>query len=149
MAQSTAGISFGWAAGTGTDTAPTSFTHIPGITDIPEVGNDAPETIETTSLDNLEYKTYINGLKDTGGSIGMTANDTREFREAWDAFVEASKTENGAWAAITIPAPLNKRMVFKADAAPLGFGGAAVNAVLTTTAYVTPMSEPQWSDVTA
>ena len=135
MAQSTAGISFGWAAGTGSDTAPTTFTHIPGITDIPEIGNDAPETIETTSLDNLEYKTYINGLKDTGGSIGMTANDTREFREAWDA--------------ITIPAPLNKRMVFKADAAPLGFGGAAVNAVLTTTAYVTPMSEPQWSDVTA
>lgn len=147
MAQATAGISFGWAAGTSSDTAPSSFTHIPGITDIPEIGNDAPETLETTSLDNLEYKTYINGLKDTGGAVGLTANDTREFRSAWDAFVAACKAENGAWAAITIPAPLNKRMVFKADAAELGFGGAAVNGVLTTTAYVTPLSEPEWSDV--
>ena len=149
MAQSTAGISFGWAAGTGSDTAPTSFTHIPGITDIPEIGNEAPETIETTSLDNLEYKTYINGLKDTGGAIGMTALDTNEFRTAWNAFVAASKAENGAWAAITIPAPMNQRMVFKADAASLGFGGAAVNSALTTTAYVTPLSEPQWSTVSA
>ena len=148
MAQLAAGVAFKYGAMGAGGTKPTEWTHIPGITEIPEIGGDV-ETIETTSLDNLEYKTYINGLKDTGGSIGMTANDTREFREAWDAFVEASKTENGAWAAITIPAPLNKRMVFKADAAPLGFGGAAVNAVLTTTAYVTPMSEPQWSDVTA
>lgn len=148
MAQKTAGVSFGWTAGTAGDTPPTSFTHIPGITDIPEIGGET-ETYETTSLDNLEYKTYIDGLKDTGGAIGLTANDSPEFRTAWEAFVTASGAENGAWAAITIPAPINKRMVAKARASALGFGGAAINGVLTTTAYVTLTSEPQWVEVSA
>lgn len=148
MAQNTAGVSFGWAAGTASDTPPASWTHIPDITEIPEVGNSEPETYETTSLDNTEYKTYISGLKDTGGSIGLTANDTPDFRTAWAAFVSASEAENGAWASITIPAPVNQRMTFKAEAAPLGFGGAAINGVLTTTAYITPITEPKWASVT-
>lgn len=142
-AQITAGVKLKWAAGTASDTAPTTWTHIPGITDIPEIGGEA-ETFETTTLDNLEYKTYIAGLKDLGGALGFTANDSPEFRTAWEPFVTASKTENGAWAAIEIPAPINQQMVFKAQATPLGFGGASINGVLTTTAYVTPLSEPEW-----
>lgn len=147
-AQITAGVDFSWAAGTASDTPPTSWTHIPGITEIPEIGNSEPETYETTTLDNLESKTYINGLKDTGGALGLTANDSPEFRAAWEAFVTASRAENGTWASITIPAPINQRMTFKASATPLGFGGASINGVLTTTAYITPLSEPQWSSVT-
>nr|DAU92929.1 MAG TPA: tail tube protein [Bacteriophage sp.] len=146
MAQITAGVDFSWGTGTSSDTKPNSWTHIPDITEIPEVGGEA-ETYESTSLDNKEYKTYISGLKDLGGSLGLTANDTPEFRTAWKAFVTASKGENGAWAAITIPAPINERMVFKAEATPLGFGGASINGILTTTAYVTPISEPEWVTV--
>ena len=146
MAQITAGVDFSWGTGTSSDTKPNSWTHIPDITEIPEVGGEA-ETYESTSLDNKEYKTYISGLKDLGGSLGLTANDTPEFRTAWKAFVTASKGENGAWAAITIPAQINERMVFKAEATPLGFGGASINGILTTTAYVTPISEPEWVTV--
>lgn len=146
MAQTTAGVKFKWAAGTGSDTPPTTWTHIPGFTDIPEVGGEA-ETFETTTLDNLEYKTYITGLKDLGGALGLTTNDSPEFREAWGNFVTASKSENGAWAAIEVPAPINQHMVFKAEGTPLGFGGAAINGVLTTTAYVTPLNEPEWQDI--
>lgn len=149
MAQITAGIDFSWAAGTAGNTPPSSWTHIPDITDIPEIGNSEPETYETTSLDNLEYKTYISGLKDTGGALGMTANDSPTFRTAWEAFVTASKSENGAWASVAIPAPINQRMTFKAQATPLGFGGAGINSVLTTTAYITPLSEPVWSEISS
>lgn len=148
-AQITAGVDFSWAAGTGSDTPPTAWTHIPGITEIPEIGNSEPETYETTTLDNLQSKTYIDGLKDTGGALGLTANDSAAFRTAWEAFVTASKSENGAWASIAIPSPINQRMTFKASATPLGFGGASINGVLTTTAYITPLSEPQWSDTSS
>lgn len=147
MAQITAGVSLDWAAGTGTDTVPTSWTHIPDVTDIPEIGNDV-ETYETTSLDNLVNKTYIDALKDTGGAIGVTANDTPEFRTAWGAFAEASKTENGAWIRIKIPEPINQQLVAKASASALGFGGAAINGVLTTTANFTITSDYEWQDVT-
>jgi len=149
MAQITAGIKFDW--GVGTEAAPpTDWTHIAGITDLPAIGNDEPETYETTSLDNLEYKTYIAGLKDTGGAQGLTANDTPAFRAAWEAFEAASDPTNTdiVWARIVIPAPLNKEMHFKVQATPLGFGGAAINGVLTTTAYITMLSEPVWVDYT-
>lgn len=146
MAQITAGIEFSWGTSSSADTKPTTWTHIPDITEIPEIGGEA-ETHEATSLDNKEYKTYVSGLKDIGGSLGISANDTPEFRTAWKAFVTASKSENGAWASITIPAPLNERLVFKAEATPLGFGGASINSILTTTAYVTPTSEPEWTEV--
>ena len=147
MAQITAGIDFGYAAGTSAGTAPTSFTHIPDITDIPEIGASEPETYESTSLDNLEYKTYVAGLKDLGGALGLTVNDTPEFRTAWEAICTAAEGEYGAWASITIPAPINERLVFKAEPTPYGFGGASINGILTNTAYITPTSEPEWVEV--
>lgn len=107
------------------------------------------ETIETTTLDNLEYKTYITGLKDTGGAMAVTAMDTPEFRTAWAAFVTASESANGAAVSIKIPAPLNKRIWFPASAVPLGFGGATVNSALTVTAYFTMLSEPTEEDLEA
>lgn len=146
MAQITAGVSLDWAQGTGGDTTPTVWTHIPDVTDIPEIGNDV-DTYETTSLDNLTNKTYIDALKDTGGAIGVTANDTPEFRTAWKAFAAASKTENGAWIRIKIPAPVNEQMVAQASASSLGFGGAAINGVLTTTANFTITSDYEWEPV--
>ena len=148
MAQITAGVSFKFGTMTSADTAPTSWTKLPEVTEIPEIGGDV-ENIEVTSLDNLEYKTYIAGLKDTGGAMSLTAYDTPEFRTAWAAFVEASKGTNGAAACIEIPAPLNKRIWFPASAVPLGFGGAAINSALTVTAYFTMLREPTEEDINA
>ena len=153
MAQITAGIHLHYAPETTAGTQPTSgFVRIPGITELPEIGG-APETYETTSLDNLEYKTYVEGLKDTGGALGISANDTPEFRSAVDAMITAQDTaeESGKtlWFFIVVPAPINKQMAFPGKATPLGFGGAAINGVLTTTLYVTPSGEPKWGTVTA
>lgn len=153
MAQITAGIHFFYAPETTAGTQPTTgFVRIPGITELPEIGG-APETYESTSLDNLEYKTYVEGLKDTGGALGITANDTPEFRSAVDTMISAQDTAEASskslWFFITIPAPINKQLAFPGKATPLGFGGASINGVLTTTLYVTATGEPQWGTVTA
>lgn len=146
MAQLAAGVAFKYGAMGADGTKPTSWTHVPGVTDIPEIGGDV-ESIETTTLDNLEFKTYVPGLKDTGGALSLTANDSDEFRTAWKGFVEASNSENGAAACIEIPAPLSKRIWFPAKAVNLGFGGAAVNAVLTATGYFTVLDDPIEEDL--
>lgn len=144
MAQITAGVKVCWGTSTGATTKPSEWHHIEGITEIPEIGG-SPETYETTSLDNLVYKTYIDGLKDTGGAIGLTANDTPEFRAEVKAMVEAQETTgNHMWLCIDIPSPIEEHMVFNTKVTPLGFGGASINGVLTTTLYVTPTSEPEW-----
>lgn len=148
MAQITAGVAFKYGTMGAGKTKPSEWIHIPGVSEIPEIGGDV-ETIETTSLDNLEYKTYLPSLKDTGGALGLTAMDSRELRAAWKGFVEASNTENGAAACIEIPAPLSKRIWFPAKAINMAFGGASVNAALTTTAYFTVLDDPIEEDIEA
>lgn len=148
MAQITAGIALKYAVETTAGTKPTTgLVAIPGITEIPEIGSQ-PETFETTTLDNLEFKTYIDGLKDTGGALGFTANDTPEFRTAVNTLITTQKTalasEKNVWFFVEVPDPIGETMSFTGKATPLGFGGAAINGVLTTTLYITPTGEPKW-----
>lgn len=42
-----------------------SYTKLAACSQIPQIGS-APDTIETTTLDNLKYKTYMPGLQDVG-----------------------------------------------------------------------------------
>ena len=44
---------------------PTSWSDLLGCTEIPEIGG-APDTVESTTLDNLVYRTYVKGLQDLG-----------------------------------------------------------------------------------
>lgn len=145
MAQITAGIGLFYGVGSAS-AAPTTWTKIHGITEIPEIGGQ-PETYETTSLDNLEYKTYIDGLKDLGGALGFTANDTPDFRDEVAALISAQEeNEDKVWFAVSVPDPVAEHLTFKGKAAKLGFGGASINGVLTTTLYITPTGEPDWAD---
>ncbi len=145
MAQITAGIKLLWGTSASAEAKPTTWTHIKGITEMPEIGG-APETYETTSLDNLEFKTYIDGLKDTGGALSFTANDTAEFRSAVRTLITAQEDEdNFTWFCIDVPSPVGENMTFQGKASPLGFGGAAINGVLTTTLSITASSEPNWT----
>ena len=138
MAQITAGIGVYYRKKSTED-----WIKLSGITSIPEIGG-APETFETTSLDNTEYKTYVNGLKDTGGALQLQANDTPEFRTAVKDLITAQE-DGGVEFAIDIPEPVGEYMTFDGEAAPLCFGGAEINGVLTTSLYVTPKSEPKWN----
>ena len=61
----------------------TGYTKLPEIKEIPEM-NPTPDTLETTSLDNLEYKTYVDGLKDLGGALSFTANFTQDLYDLYN-----------------------------------------------------------------
>ena len=148
MSQNTQGITLSYAVETTAGTKPTTgFVTIPGITEIPEISS-APDTLEDTTLDNQEYKTYIDGLKDTGGTLAFTANDTPEFRTAiktlTSAFNTAKGTGKAVWFRISVPAPISEDMDFTGKPQPLGFGGASINSVLTTTFNVVGTGEPSW-----
>lgn len=42
---------------------PSNWTDLNGCTEIPEIGG-APDTVESTTLDNLVYRSYVKGLQD-------------------------------------------------------------------------------------
>ena len=82
---STAGVQLQYAVEETAGTRPTSgYKRIKGIKSTPSL-NPSPDALETTTLDELEYKTYIDGLKDVGGAIEFTFNLTEELITAWDA----------------------------------------------------------------
>lgn len=144
---STAGVSVNYAAETTANTRPTTgFKKLTGIKSIPEL-NPAPDTLETTTLDETEYKTYIPGLKDLGGALEFAANLSQEFMDQWDALMEAHETAATSgkrlWFCIIIPG-LTKALFFAGEPTPLGMPGAEVSAVLETTAYITPTGAPVW-----
>ena len=145
---STAGVTLQYAAETTAGTMPTTgFTAVPGIKAIPDL-NPEPSSLETTTLEALEWKTYIPGLKDPGGALAFTANNTEDFQTAWDALVEAAETAKGTdkavWFAIVIPG-LTKAFYFAGDPSPLGLSAIEVDAVLEIEPYITPTQVAGWS----
>lgn len=137
---STAGITLKYAFEETAGTKPNSgYVTVPGIKSMPEI-NPEPSSLECTDLSDLIWKRYIPGLRDPGSSIGFTANLTSEFKSAWNTLVTTSQTKKSAglatWFEIFIP-DLDS-FYFKGDPVALGFGGAEVDAVLETTAYVVP-----------
>lgn len=138
MPQSTAGIKLYYGESTvteGVPALPTTWTQIPGITGTPAM-SAAPESLETTTLDELQYKTYISGLQDLGGAFEFPANMTPELVAA----VALAAVDPGAGKArafsIVFPAPLSRRYWWTGKVQPVAPGEASVNAVATTTVYI-------------
>ena len=124
---------------------PTSgYTRIYGIKSTPSL-NPAPDTIETTTLDELEYKTYVDGLKDLGGALEFTFNLTEELIGKWDELMtayEAGKADNKqTWFAIVVPG-LSEAFYFPGNPSSMGLPETSVNAVLEITNYITPVGAP-------
>ena len=146
IALSTAGVTVRYAVETVKGTRPTSgYTLIPDIKEVPEM-NPEPETLETTTLAETEYKTYIEGLKDLGGALAFTANYTTEVETVWAELVEEYKTaiDSGlsTWFEIKHP-KLDKSVFFTGQPSAMGLPAMSVNSVLETSLYITPTSAPQ------
>ena len=144
---STAGVHVDYAVETVAGERPTTgYVHIHGIKSTPSL-NPAPETLESTTLDETEFKTYVEGLKDLGGALEFTANLTQNLITEWDALItayeEAKATNKATWFAIVIPG-LDKAVCFTGKPSSLGAPETGVNAILETTLYVTPSNEPNW-----
>lgn len=146
---STAGVKLAYAVEETAGTRPTAgYTRIYGAKTTPSL-NPSPDTLETTTLDELEYKTYIDGLKDLGGALEFTFNLTEELIEAWDALMtayEAGKLAGKAtWFTIIIPG-LSESFYFTGNPSNMGLPETSVNAVLEITNYITPTNAPEKFD---
>lgn len=146
---STAGIQLLYAvedtAGT-TSPAGLEFTRIKGVKSLPDM-NPEPSTLETTSLDALEFKTYIDGLKDIGGALTINFNMSEEFMTNWTAVCTKYKAAKAlgkkVWWEFLIPG-LTKAFFFQGNPTDMGFGGAEVDSVLEMPVYVTPTGNIGW-----
>lgn len=143
---STAGVQLLYAVEETANTRPISgYTRIKGIKSTPSL-NPSPETLETTTLDELEYKTYIDGLKDLGGALEFTFNLTEELIEKWDELMSAYETAKASgkatWFTIVIPG-LTESFYFTGNPSAMGLPETSVSAVLEITNYITPTNAPE------
>jgi hypothetical protein len=143
---STAGIKLGYAVEQTAGERPTTgFKRIYGAKSTPSL-NPSPDTLETTTLDELEYKTYIDGLKDLGGALEFTFNLTEELITAWDELMTAYETAKASgkatWFVIVIPG-LTDAFFFTGNPSNMGLPETTVNSVLEITNYITPTNAPE------
>ncbi len=145
---STAGIRIGVAYEATSGVRPTTgYINIPGPKSIPEM-DDAPNTLQTTSLNATHYHTYIAGLSDlNGGTIDITFNYTQAFCDFWDAMYETTQTNKAlnkrTWITFYIPG-VDEAFFMPVDVVKRGNPGAEVDAVLETTAHFVPIGEPDF-----
>ncbi len=142
---STAGIHLLYAAETVAGTRPTSgYVDLKGVKSIPSL-NPSPESLETTDLNQEEYKTYIDGLKDLGGALEFTFNLTNDLVSIWDtlmtAYATAKEGNKAVWFLIYVPG-LNENFYFTGNPSEMGMPEATVSSVLEITNYITPTDAP-------
>lgn len=144
---STIGVQMFYAAEVTAGTRPTSgYTEIKGIKSTPAL-TATPDSLETTTMNETEYKTYIPGLKDLGGSLEFTFNLSQNLKDTWDALLTAYATAQAAskaiWFCITVPG-LTNAVYFKGIPSPMGLPGMSVNAVAEATNTITSTNAPEW-----
>lgn len=144
---STAGVTLWYAAETVAGTRPTTgYTQISEVKSIPEL-NPEPDNLETTTLEETEWRTYIPGLKDIGGALSFTANLTEVSMAEWegvvDAYNTAAETNLATWFCIIVPG-LTKALYFTGQPSPMGMPAMEVSSVLETNLYITPTGAPEW-----
>lgn len=143
---STASLKLYYVVESTAGTRPTSgLTKIPEIKSVPSF-NPSPETIDSTTLEETEYRTYVEGLKDLGGALEFGANITADLITAWEACVSAYDeldTTKAMWFYI-VHDKLDKAIAFQGEPSPLGLNESTVGSMLETTLYITPNSAPAW-----
>jgi len=82
----------------------TGYVKIPGIIENTELDLD-PDTIDTTSYDNLKYKSSVPGLIDTSSIQSLTAlaTEDEDAETVWDGAVDDYEAGNAIWLCVEIP----------------------------------------------
>lgn len=143
---STAGMFLCYAVGDASTRPTSGYTTIPEVKSMPSF-NPAPETIDSTTLLETEYRTYVEGLKDLGGALEYGANLTADLITAWascNTAHDSMASTSAMWFAVVHP-KLDSAVFFQGDPAPLGLNEAAVGGMAETTLYITPNSAPIWA----
>ena len=144
---STAGVRVYYAVEEAIGVRPTDgWAEITEIKSVPEL-NPEPDNLETTTLAETEWRTFIPGLKDPGGALSFTANLTEVSMAEWEDVVAAYETGAATnlrtWFVIVIPG-LTKSLYFTGQPTPMGMPAMEVSAVLETNLYITPTNAPAW-----
>ena len=125
-------------------TAQSSWTDLVGVKSTPDF-NPAPDTLETTTLNETEWKTYIDGLKDPGGALEFNFNMTQELVTLWgnlmNAYEGARDIGTQTWFLIDIPG-LTQGFYFTGNPSRMGLPPAEVSSVLEITNRITPTGAP-------
>lgn len=126
----------------------TGFKKIPAITEIPEM-NPTPDMLDTTSMDNLEYTTGVQGLK-TLDTLTFTARFSQALFDLYqgDGGImsewETAKADGKAmWLCVDIEG-LNKSCYLSVEPSDIGMPAASTNSVIDVSLYFTPVGEPIW-----
>lgn len=143
---STAGMFLAYCVETTAGTRPEEeYIVIPEVKTAPSF-NPSPATIDSTTLLETEYHTYVAGLKDLGGALEYGANLTDELRDIWSTLMTAYDTaaaENkGVWFCLVHP-KLKNAIFYKGQPSAIGLNEASVDSMAETTLYVTPVSAPE------
>lgn len=144
---STAGVSVSYAVETTAGTRPTTgYTKLTGIKSIPDL-NPEPSSLETTTFDEVAWRTYIPGLKDPGGAIAFGANNTEQFQTEWSTMVAAAESAQddgkSMWFVIAIPG-LTNAFYLAGIPSDLGLSAMEVDNVAEVEGYVTPTKIEGW-----
>lgn len=136
---STAGMSLQYAVETTAGERPTTgYEPIIEIKNTPATGS-APNTIDSTTLMETEFMTYVRALQDPGAAMEFKANLTDDLIDQWDDVISkyevATADGKRMWFAIVHP-KIKKSFYFEGEPAPLGMDEAAVNGMLETTLYI-------------
>lgn len=126
----------------------TGFKKFPAITEIPEM-NPTPDMLDTTSMDNLEYTTGVQGLK-TLDTLTFTARFSQDLFDLYqgDGGImsewETAKADGKAmWLCIDIEG-LDKSCYLSVEPSDIGMPAASTNSVIDVSLYFTPVGEPIW-----
>lgn len=145
---STAGMNLCYGVETTPGTKPTTFNIVQGATSISEISSEK-EQIEVTPLSAEEYKEYVGGLADPGGTWEIGFNESNVLHETWAAIVQAYKTATAAgnrmWFQAYHPR-LDEAFFLVGEPNILGFGGAEVSSAFSNTGRITINKVEGWSD---
>lgn len=145
---STAGIRVGYAHESTAGTKPSSFTNLPNPKSIPDM-NPTPNALDITSLNDTEWKRYMEGLKDIGGAVGITFGMSQEFFSTWETLCTTSETNKSTgkrtWMVFYVPG-LSKSFFMTVDPSNIGMPAAEVDSVLDVTVNVLPTGNIGWDN---
>lgn len=123
------------------------YTDLEGVKSIPSM-NPAPDNLDTTTLNETEYKTSIPGLKDLGGALSFTFNMSEKLKTAWDKLItdytSGIATNKQTWFCIEIPG-LTNALYFPGQPSPMGLPELSVNSVIEAENSITPTGAPIWA----
>ena len=149
---STIGVHLKYAVEAVAGTRPTTgYTDLVGVKSIPAL-TSAPDNLETTTLNETEYKTYIPGLKDLGGALSFTFNLSQDLKDLWDglmtAYQAAAAAGKATWFEVVVPG-LTESLFFKGEPSAMGLPEMAVNSVAEVENSITPTAAPIWAEKSA